>query len=61
MFPLLVRPCAWQAVEWVKRMQLLPQDGKPLSGGSDYEIDSNLASVVLEISRLLSAPGSPTP
>src|SRR5215213_1282668 len=38
-FPIVVEPCDWEAVEWVSRMQLRPKDGKPLSGGSKHQVE----------------------
>ena len=29
-FPVIVRPCLWNTVEWLSRLQLRPTDGKPL-------------------------------
>lgn len=26
--PMLLRPCAWKAFEWLKEIQMLPRDGK---------------------------------
>ena len=42
-FPIIIKPCDWEAVDWLRRMNLRPKDGKPLSGGDDYEIDLALA------------------
>jgi nucleoside phosphorylase len=52
-FPVIVKPCAWQQVKWLARMQARPKDGKPLSGGSDYQIDADLAAIAAEVHRLL--------
>ncbi|MCP4689673.1 MAG: AAA family ATPase, partial [Desulfobacterales bacterium] len=52
------------SVGWLKRMNLRPRDGKPLSTGADSEIDVELTAFVKEIRKLLSteipkAPLSP--
>ncbi len=54
-FPLIVKPCDWESVEWLRRMNLRPRDGKPLSTGTDSEIDSDLTAFVKEIRKLLSS------
>src|ERR687889_2371922 len=28
LIPVLLRPCAWRAFEWLKEIQMLPRDGK---------------------------------
>ena len=30
-YPLLIRPCPWKAVPWLARMQIRPEDGRPVS------------------------------
>jgi tetratricopeptide (TPR) repeat protein len=52
-FPIIVKPCAWQQVKWLARMQARPKSGKPLSGGSDYEIDATLAAIAEEIASIV--------
>ena len=37
--PIIIKPCAWETVQWLKSIQLLPKDGKPLSTKKDHEID----------------------
>ncbi|MGB2804671.1 MAG: toll/interleukin-1 receptor domain-containing protein, partial [Candidatus Zixiibacteriota bacterium] len=51
--PLIVKPCAWNTRPWLKRLQARPKDGKPLSGGNDFQIDSHLAAFAKEIFDLL--------
>jgi tetratricopeptide (TPR) repeat protein len=52
-FPIIVKPCAWQQVNWLARMQARPTDGRPLSAGSDYQIDADLAAIAEEIAALV--------
>ena len=54
--PIIVKPCAWTQVKWLSKIQARPKDGKPLSGGTPYQIDMNLAEIAAEIARILSAP-----
>ncbi len=48
-FPLVIEPCAWQAVRWLRSMNLRPTDGRPLSAGNDNQIDADLAALTSEI------------
>ncbi len=62
-FPLIAKPCDWESVEWLRRMNLRPRDGKPLSTVAESEIDIALTAFVKEIRQLLTsaaptAPGS---
>ncbi len=52
-FPLVVEPCAWQAVKWLRAMNLRPTDGRPLSAGSENQIDADLAALTSEIYLLI--------
>jgi hypothetical protein len=54
--PLIVHPCAWKAVSWLKGIQCQPKDGKALSKTRKAKVDEDLADLVLEIQSLLS-PG----
>ncbi|MFL6291780.1 MAG: toll/interleukin-1 receptor domain-containing protein [Thermoanaerobaculia bacterium] len=47
--PLFVRPCAWQAVEWLAKIQGGPKDAKPLSEHRKFRADKILAELALEI------------
>ena len=53
LFPVLLRPCAWKVALWVKPMQIRPQGARPLSGGSEYQIDEDLATVAEEVWEIL--------
>jgi len=58
-FPIVIKPCDWGAVDWVRRMNLRPKDGKPLSGGNEHEIDLALAEIAREIRELLKRTAPP--
>jgi hypothetical protein len=53
--PLIVWPCAWQQVSWLKGIQSRPLDGRPLAKGSEYQIRQDLADLVTEVAGLLGA------
>jgi hypothetical protein len=51
--PLIVKPCAWNTVDWLKPIQARPKNGRPLSGGNDFQIDTDLTAFAKEIHNLL--------
>lgn len=51
--PLIVRPCAWQKVDWLQSIQGRPKDNQPLSGFSEHEQETHLCNLALEIDELL--------
>lgn len=59
-FPVVTRPCAWQRVKWLNQMQLRPLDARPLSSGSEYQIDADLAAIANEIYQVTQPKGSLT-
>lgn len=48
-FPVVLKPCAWKRVKWLARMNLRPKDGKPISGGTEFQIDADMAAIAEEI------------
>jgi tetratricopeptide (TPR) repeat protein len=56
LYPIIVEPCHWAAVEWLKRMNLRPCDGRPLGETknkerTDHQINRDLAEIAMEISQ----------
>ena len=52
-FPILVRPCAWQIIDWLRRLQIRPEGNLALSSVQPHQIDEHLAKITLEVSELL--------
>ena len=52
-FPVIVKPCAWQEVGWLSRMQARPKDGRSLSAGNEHQIDAELTAIAMEVHDLL--------
>jgi hypothetical protein len=48
-FPIILKPCAWVKVEWLRKIQVYPKDGRPLSKGSAFEIDHALAEITMKL------------
>ncbi|MCI0617755.1 toll/interleukin-1 receptor domain-containing protein [bacterium] len=53
-FPVILKPCAWKQVNWLVRMLVRPKDGQPLSGGSEHQIDADLAAIAEEVAKIIS-------
>ena len=51
--PVLMKDCVWEAVPWLKRLQMLPRDAKPITGLPESQIDGALADVAREIFRFV--------
>jgi hypothetical protein len=47
--PLIVRPCAWRLEDDLAKLQARPIDGRPLSLGSESQIDQDLSSFAYEL------------
>jgi len=56
-YPLLVRPCPWEQVAWLSKLQMRPQDSKrrpkPISSHSSTSRDRVLADVATEIAQII--------
>ena len=60
-FPVIVRPCPWQEVGWLSRMQCRPKDGRALSSNTKAKYEELLAAIAAEVAQLLKrAPRDPS-
>jgi len=55
-FPVIVKPCAWDEVKWLARIQARPKDGRPISGGDEYQIDTDLTAIAREVKAIIDHP-----
>lgn len=53
LIPLILKPCPWEAVPWLKSIQGSAKDNKPLSGLNEHEQDQCLANLAMEIHQLI--------
>jgi len=51
--PLIVKPCVWTKVKWLSPIQARPKDGRALSGGTEFRIDTDLTAFAEEICNIL--------
>jgi hypothetical protein len=52
-FPVIVKPCSWKAVKWLKEMQVFPKDGIPLSKGRMVKREENLSLLAEKLNGIL--------
>lgn len=53
--PIVVRPAPWSQISGLAPLQFLNTDAKPLSAGSEYEVDQALASIAKRIGEISGA------
>lgn len=56
LIPVLLRPCTWKAVSWLKKTQMLPRDGKSVSKDFKDEPDEVFAEVAEYIFDIIDNP-----
>ncbi len=61
LFPILVRPCLWEAIEWLRKIQMLPRDGKALSEYDKNGRDNIYKEVARKIFNLFNDPNCKPP
>jgi len=54
--PVLLRECVWKEVDWLKGMQMLPRDAKPITEFSKSKVDRALADIAREVLNYAQAP-----
>jgi len=53
LYPVLAKPCAWQAVPWIQATQLRPVAAKPVWRSGGRYADDELARIALELYAIL--------
>ncbi len=63
--PLIVKPCAWQLVDWLEKINVRPKDGNALTSGDENRFNEDLTAFTVEINQILTQlptpPAPPTP
>ena len=49
LLPILIRPCAWDAIDWLKAIQMLPRDGKAVARDFKDDWDTPFTQVAKQI------------
>jgi tetratricopeptide (TPR) repeat protein len=52
-YPVILKPCAWKHVKWLARMNLRPKDGRPIQGGTEFQVETDLTTVADEIAGIM--------
>ncbi|MEW5959105.1 MAG: toll/interleukin-1 receptor domain-containing protein [Chloroflexota bacterium] len=55
-FPVIAKPCAWQTVDWLRRINVRPKNGRPIWGGPAPRVDQDLAEIAREVAALVKNP-----
>jgi hypothetical protein len=63
-FPVIIKACAWQSVEWLRQMNVRPKNGNPVWGEAGIHVDEDLARIAIEVSEIIkkvepARPGDP--
>ena len=56
LLPILIRPCDWEAIDWLKAIQMLPRDGKAVATDFKEDWDTPFTLVAKEILSTLEKP-----
>lgn len=51
LIPIIVKPCAWNHVSWLYKLQARPKDGRAISSGNEHQIDLNKTKKVIRERR----------
>lgn len=52
-YPIIIRPCAWDMVSWLSPIQVKPKDGKPLSSVNTHIRETHFTLFAKEIAKYL--------
>src|SRR5262249_18508403 len=56
--PVIAKPCAWQSVDWLSRMNVVPRGARPVWGGGGGQADAALALIAEEVATLVRSGAS---
>jgi hypothetical protein len=51
-FPVIAKACAWREVDWLRKMNVRPKNGRPVWGDAGIHINEDLASIAEEIASV---------
>jgi len=53
LYPILAKPCAWQAIQWLNEIQIRPTGAKPVWRSGGRYAEDELARIVLELLAII--------
>lgn len=56
--PLILKPCAWQTIAWLNKIQVRPLDNSSLSSFDEHHRDHHLSELALEINQFMNQPSA---
>ncbi|HZF11044.1 MAG TPA: TIR domain-containing protein [Thermoanaerobaculia bacterium] len=56
--PVYLRPCLWEAVSWLRKIQMRPRNGVPLSSLRGWKQEAEMARIAKEIWEILVPPAA---
>lgn len=54
-FPVIAKPCAWQKIEWLRRLNVRPKNGDPVWNNEGKNVDAELTKIAYEIADIVAA------
>lgn len=51
--PVLLRDCVWEEVDWLRNMQILPRDAKPVVSFQESMVDAILADIARAVLKFV--------
>jgi tetratricopeptide (TPR) repeat protein len=52
-FPIIVKPCSWKEIGWLKRIQVYPSGSNPLSTCDENQIDEHFVEIAKQIKQVI--------
>lgn len=54
-FPVIAKPCAWQKIEWLRKLNVRPKNGVPVWDNEGKNADAELTKIAYEIADIVAA------
>ena len=58
--PIILEPCAWRSVAWLRKMEVRPKGARPLSEGTLHHRQEALADIAGEIKEIIDKRAEPS-
>jgi len=52
-FPVIAKDCAWETVDWLKKINVRPKNGRPVWSDQGSHVNEDLATIAREVKSLL--------
>jgi TIR domain len=54
--PIIIKPCAWQEIDWLARMNVWPKNGNPIWINDGTSAEQELATIAKKIAEMIKKP-----